>query len=258
MSYQAQKKNPLRPRPLVLLNKRLTKNLKDYAVAATAAGVGMMVLSPSAEAKVVYTPANTVVGGPTAIDLNNDGVTDFSIQEWCCGLHEVLLVVAPTVVGNGIRSVGGSNYSAAAGFFGVPVGPGGQFVTGTSYLGLRMARAGSYGGASTWFSGPWANAQNRYLALKFLINGQVHYGWARLNVSNFIQGGAAVITGYAYETLPNKGLVEGHISGPAKVGGVAAPPEALAPTTNRASLGAMALGVSGLSIWRRDEESILQ
>ncbi|HTS37404.1 MAG TPA: hypothetical protein VMH04_17135 [Candidatus Solibacter sp.] len=243
-----QKQHPFRSRPKAPLSQKLAENLKDYAVAASAAGVGAMMLSASAGATIAYTPANTNVGGPTAIDLNHDGIADFSIQEFCCGQHYVVLAVKPEVFGNQIRPTA-TGFYAACGFFGVPVGPGEKFTPGTSYLGLWMANAGSYGGASSWFLGPWANATNRYLGFKFLINGKVHYGWARLTVKNFNQGGAVTITGYAYETTPQTALKEGILSGPTKESA-----EMLAPVEDRAGLGALALGTSGLAIWRREEE----
>ena len=248
-----EKKNSLPSRPVASLGKRLTKNLKDYASAAAAAGVGMMVLAQTGEAKIVYTPTNTGVGGPTPIDLNNDGFADFTIQQWCCGQHSVILAVKPTIAGNSIRPNGGTSFYAAAGFFGVPVGPGGKFAVGSSYLGLRMATAGSYGGGSQWFIGPWANAVNRYLGMKFQINGQTHYGWARLSVANFIHGGAVVITGYAYETVANRKILEGHVSGPASVSEIIEPNRLTAPGRSAGSLSALALGAPGLSIWRRED-----
>ena len=248
-----EKKSRFQSRPAASLSQKLTKNLKDYAFAASAAGIGVMGMSQPGQAKIVYTPANINVGGPTAIDLNNDGVADFSIQEFCCGAHSVILAVKPSVAGNQIRP-NATSFFAACGFFGVPVGPGEKFTSGTSYLGLRMATAGSYGGESAWFLGPWANAHNRYLGFKFLINGQTHYGWARVSVPNFLDGNAVTITGYAYETTPQMALKEGIVSGPVKAGESA---DLLAPVEDRASLGALAMGAPGVSIWRREEELVL-
>ncbi len=62
------------------LSPKLDRRLLGYAAAASAAGVGMMVLAPSSLAEVVYTPANQTVNGSLAIDLNNDGITDFTLN----------------------------------------------------------------------------------------------------------------------------------------------------------------------------------
>ena len=57
--------------------------------------------------------------------------------------------------------------------------------------------------------GPWVHVTNRYLLLKFTINGKFHYGWARLNVRVPYREFelAVTLTGYAYETIPGKGIV---------------------------------------------------
>ena len=115
----------------------------------------------------MYTPANISITGrdTVAIDLNQDGIID------------------ALVAGNGIRGVGSN---AAAGFFGVPVGPGEKSVRGninSVYGGALMALAGAYGSYS-WSAGPWAHTTNRYLGLRVMLNGQTHHGWARLNVDH--------------------------------------------------------------------------
>ena len=232
----------------VTVNSRLNQRLTAYVAAASAAG-GMLALAPSAEAKVVYTPANTVVTSTTPIDLNHDGIADFTLA-----LHEFqkaqVLLVDPQVTGNSILLGPGG---AAAGFFGVPVGPGEKFGGASQFSyswGVFMARF-SEGYSTVSIGGPWANTTNRYLGLKFTINGQTHFGWARLNVSH----NHVLLTGYAYETTPNKTIIEGHISGPEKAD-MLAPPDLLAPPPQRASLGMLARGADSLAIWRREEESV--
>ena len=122
-------------------------------------------------------------------------------------------------------------------FFGVPIGPGGNFLGGADI----MATIGSTGSG-----GLWANKTNRYMGLKFMINGSHHFGWARLTVVH----GTATITGYAYETIPNKPIIAGKTSGFA-VSNARAADQVLAPFHQRASLGVLALGTNGLNIWRR-------
>jgi hypothetical protein len=56
----------------------------------------------------------------------------------------------------------------------------------------------------------------------------------------------AVLTGYAYETVPGKPIITGKTSGPSEVGAV----ERMQPT-----LGVLAKGSRGLDAWRRDENS---
>jgi hypothetical protein len=73
-----------RVRPTVRLGAELEKSLAAYTMAAMAAGVGMLAVG-SAEAKIVYTPANVPIpvnGGPVVIDLNHDGRTDFVVSNF--------------------------------------------------------------------------------------------------------------------------------------------------------------------------------
>ena len=230
-------------RPTTPVKPKLEKNLAAYFAAAGAAGVGMLALIQSAEAKVVYTAANITVTNSTTIDLNHDGIADFSFEFWAPGWHSVYLDAAPLVNGNAVRGVG--NSSAACGFLGVPVGPGEKFIANSYYgHGARMAAFFSNGSMTNSF-GPWADVTNRYLGFKFLINGQTHYGWARLSVSAHVRN--VLLTGYAYETIPNKSILEGHTSGPEKAA-------LLTPASQPATLGMLARGTDGLAIWRRNEE----
>ena len=58
------------------------------------------------------------------------------------------------------------------------------------------------------------DVKNRYLGFKFQIKGKIHYGWARLNVTGSGLGTiVATMTGYAYETIPNKAIVAGRTKG---------------------------------------------
>jgi hypothetical protein len=231
-----------RSRSAAPLDAKLDKKLLAYVAVGAAAVTGS---AQFAESKVIYTPANTVIeGGATVgIDLNNDGVVDFNLVRCFCGAHSTWLFAKPAAAGNGIRPV--DSFGAAAGFFGVPVGPGEKFSNiGSAYSGF-MADQGSYGGTGGWFQGPWANAKNRYLGLKFLVNNQVHYGWARLTVTSLFENGA-VLTGYAYESTPNTAIKEGYVGGPVES------EESEAEYSPQAStLGSLARGAETLQPWRR-------
>jgi hypothetical protein len=99
------------------------------------------------------------------------------------------------------------------------------------------------------FFGNWSgNPPNRYLGVKFLIHGAVHYGWIRLTV-NFLDRGlrSATITAYAYETVANKTIVAGHVQSSASQSSAQQ-----LPNRDELSLGMLALGADGLTLWRRD------
>ena len=103
---------------------------------------------------------------------------------------------------------------------------------------------------------PWKSGTpaKPYLGVKFLDKeGALHYGWVRVT-NNFV---FATITGYAYETIPNKPILAGAIN---ETGDEASLLEPSRSTTSKgaqsASLGYLALGSVGLSAWRREDEVI--
>jgi len=102
-------------------------------------------------------------------------------------------------------------------------------------------------------SGNWINVTNRYLGLKFLIKGKVHYGWARLNVTVVQSKLTVILTGYAYETITGRSIIAGRTKGPAEDRNDLGPASLTAPTWKPATLGALALGAPGLTICRREE-----
>mgnify|MGYP003109825248 CR=1 FL=1 len=52
----------------------------------------------------------------------------------------------------------------------------------------------------------WKENIDNYLGLRFFINGNTHYGWARVNVTSVTQW---VIKDYAYNATPNKPILAG-------------------------------------------------
>ena len=229
-----------RLRQVAKVNPRLDKNLAAYMLAAGAAGVSLLAAQP-AEAEIVYTPAHIAIGPRSSIelDLNHDGVNDFLVSRWLYG-NGSHLTIDQQAPANGILAHG------AALPAGVRIGPKGAFVAYAS-----MASDVTISGES-FSDGPWKNATNRYLGLKFSVNGETHYGWARLTVT--AKGEiVATLTGYAYESVPNKPILAGEMSGPVATSTVG-PKETFAPSDRSATLGMLARGEDALAIWRRDEE----
>src|SRR5262249_46978262 len=119
--------------------------------------------------------------------------------------------------------------------------------------------------------GPWLGVTNRYLGLKFMIHGKTHFGWARLTVtvSHKIFGKRFIrteLTGYAYETIPNKPIIAGRTKGPEDefpdgpqlespddLGSGAFVISPISEDSQAASLGVLALGAKGIPLWRRKE-----
>jgi hypothetical protein len=61
--------------------------------------------------------------------------------------------------------------------------------------------------------GTWGNVSTHYLGLSFQIDGETHYGWARLNVTVTRDSIKGTVTGYAYETVPGMPISTGQTTG---------------------------------------------
>jgi hypothetical protein len=242
-----------------ILSETLDQRLKMYSLAAAAAGVSLLALAQPADAEVVITRKTIEIGSvPISIDINGDGVADFQFQITSISSYRVGFFVTA-----GVRPLAGGEVVGEPGFFrpqssyasalvrGAEIGPsvhfgskGGAIIEGIvfpdcTYLMLTC-------GPFSVLFGDWGNVSNRYLGVKFLINGETHFGWVRLTV----KGVAVQINGYAYETTPNKPIL------------AVLPPEdpsddSDTPQTGRnispPFLGMLALSSNGLALWRREE-----
>jgi hypothetical protein len=238
------------------------QRLNMHAIAASAAGVGMLALTQAAEAKIVYTPTHKriTINSPGYLDLNHDGIRDFvlyhSYGHGTSTTNDVMRAgydsgnsgnrVAATLSSKGYR-----NFARAL-RAGVSIGPTMKFPKRPGATMGELIIFNSKG--TTQFSGRWANGgkgvMGRYLGLKFYIRGKVHYGWARLTVTVNRCCFSETLTGYAYETMPGKAILAGATKGPDD----AEPSASLNPRTPEpATLGMLAVGAPGLSIWRREE-----
>ena len=72
-----------RPRASSKLSDSVHHQLSMYALAASAAGVGVVALSQPADAKIIYTPTHSRItpNHTIAVDLNHDGKIDFNIKD---------------------------------------------------------------------------------------------------------------------------------------------------------------------------------
>jgi hypothetical protein len=100
--------------------------------------------------------------------------------------------------------------------------------------------------------GTWPSGASRYLGLQFSVNGEAHFGWARLNVTCENLHVIATLTGYAYETVANKAIVAGETKGADEEAG-AVLEDSVSEPARKATLGLLALGSQSLLIFRREE-----
>ena len=251
------------PRKTANLSESVRQRLNMYVLVASAAGGGVLASPQSAGAKIVYTPAdiNITPHHTVPLDLNHDGTKDFSFSNTSYSDGKTFiadLLVSPLRSQNKIWGRGATFAPALCA--GVRIGPAGLFSRpGAKRMGGYFAY--NYNGKSSHgYFGPWANGgkgvRNRYLGLKFIIKGTVHFGWARLTVSMKKPRIFGKLTGYAYETVPGKSIVAGETKG-LDITNIKAPNASLtAPTPGLPMLGLLAGGAPMLSIWRRKETAL--
>jgi hypothetical protein len=184
----------------------LEKRMAAYA-AIGVAGACLLSASPDAEAKVIYTATNVVIDQGTTFDLdvNQDGIVDFVFSNGGSTFIQLFGVIpqahANAVVDEGFcisSNLQPRNAPAAL--------PSGQQIG--KQLNFRP-----YGQCMRSFvyydtQGHWQHVTNKYLGLAMRIDGQIHFGWARLSTSGVLNF-RAVLTGYAYETEAGKPIVAG-------------------------------------------------
>ena len=201
------------------LSGSLHHRLNLYALAATAAGVGALALAQPAQAEIVYTPAHKKLhlNHNFFLDLNHDGVNDFKFFMKAGETYSSHGCTAKMLLYRVNRGNGAAAKTSSGDFFasalkaGVHIGKSQYF---PNQLGEPMAVENEYFDNGS-YGGPWASSgrpvNHRYLGLKFVFGGRVHYGWARFNVwmhalSLIDCTVSATLTGYAYETIPNKAI----------------------------------------------------
>jgi hypothetical protein len=209
----------------------LNRQLNTYALVASAAGVSMLALTRTSEAKVVYTETHQVTRAhlPLYIDLNHDGIKDFLLRTtYYAGTSYFKLGLDASGYRNINNVVAGRRFSRSGYFFsaasalpaGAQIGPKRKFPVQHPFMAVELfnrVHTSQYSDAGPW-AGKGKGIRNRYLGLKFVVHGEVHYGWARLSVTlghhRQYDDVIGTLTGYAYETIPNKAIIAGQTNGP--------------------------------------------
>jgi hypothetical protein len=238
---------------------------------ATILAVGLLALARPTVAKIIHTRVNVKIPANSRyhLDLTNDGPTDFTIS--------TLYANGPGPVFNESVDETPSSGNGAEGsppaelIEGDQIGPSQTFYGGTG----TMARsAQSLMGSS--LSGNWINKgccggsccdpsiSSGYLGLSFQINGETHYGWARLTVSlrtKKDQTNQVLVTlvNYAYETTANMPINAGQTTdsedNSALSPDAALPAASITNPTQAVALGTLALGAQEVPLWRRKESA---
>jgi hypothetical protein len=181
-------------------------------------------LAIPATAEVVYTQVNASfsVGGYYAIDLNHDGVADFSLRspilQGLCqsGDQDLWSLTVTPASGNSVAVMSGQPNSGLAAALpnNVAVNATEVYSTATSVMAeLQWGYCGSYS------LGQWWGIPSGYLALQFRApDGTIHYGWAKVSTAAYVDRygvvhSTTVVWGYAYETIAGQAIMTGQTSG---------------------------------------------
>jgi hypothetical protein len=244
----------VQPRREAPLSRSAYQQLNVYALAAGAAGVGVLALAQPANAEIIYTPIHRSILGPKGffgLDLNHDGTIDFGIT------NTTYFNTDQAFSNLFVKAQAGNLVAGTFVYFGFP--PNARAFKSGSQIGPSerffkdSAKLVSYyvGGGGSSAHGNWIDVGNRYLGLAFQIDGHTHFGWARLSVHIENQGLRikAVLNGFAYETEPDTPIIAGATSGTYEgaEGADAAPAR---ETPKRPTLGMLASGAVALQKWR--------
>lgn len=164
-------------------------------------------ISQLTNAQVIYTdviPDSIKSNNSTlTIDLDNNGTGDFLIESQIISSLGYVSLKAG-VLGTSNAVIGYPSTSAAYALnYGDTISPNSNTwkVMGTA----NQQMAGYAGGTA---GGDWPGVGDRYLGFKFFIGSDIHYGWARMNVSS--TSVMYTLYDYAYESTANTMILAGH------------------------------------------------
>ncbi len=245
---------------------RVRQHLNSYALAASAAGVAALACSVPANCAPICKNVFVKLVGTDTYALNPGGqlVAPFNLAETNkeVSSQSMTLWIRGFLTPNsaGAKALLSKGYPAALAA-GATIGPGGDFGNGKSY-GMLFTYGPANGGTYRHHLGNLRLGQFNYLGFKFSLSGENHYGWVRLEV-RVTPGETMQIWKYGYETTANTAIKAGQCSSEAsrhvrpgskeRAGSVSPSGPSATPAPQPATVGMLALGSQGLSLWRRKE-----
>ena len=194
------------------MNKDLQKRLGKYTAAAAA-----LVGATGANAQIVYTDVNPDFAHPGneigyGLDLNNDANFDFALfsadTTLASGNRIRYTVVAPygtAAASNAIAGEAPSGYDYA-----LALNNGDMIDNTLNWIAATNTMAYNANSANP-YNENWNGVTDKYLGLKFVVAGNTHYGWARLDV--LAVADIWTLKDYAFNASPNTGLTAGQMTG---------------------------------------------
>ncbi|MBL6964177.1 MAG: T9SS type A sorting domain-containing protein [Bacteroidetes bacterium] len=192
--------------------KSFESKLKTY----TSVAAGVVASAGIANAQIVYTdidPDIMISDSSYLIDLNNDANADFRlIHLYYYYSNSILNAIGleglniNEALGDTILSTSYSYVSFYPAMLNAndDISENKQVWYYSSYA--LMYYNGVYG-SYTFKGGNWKSTTDKFLGLRFKMDGKWHYGWARIDIT--AKGEAFIIKDYAYESYPEKHILAG-------------------------------------------------
>ncbi len=189
------------------MKKQLLKEFCAFIVIA-------VMFSVSANAQIVYTDVNpdetiNTNGGVYALDLNNDGLTDYTIT-FTTTIFASKTNKFITITPLGANKVGTDYIYPSA----LPLN---TLIDSSSFTWLGSANQHLI--SRLWFQPPnqqpalwqyrgnWNGVSNKYIPLQLDLGSQNIYGWARLDAAT--DAASFTVKDYAYNSIPNQSILAG-------------------------------------------------
>lgn len=192
------------------MKKNLHSRISKYTAVA-----GAVVSAAGAQAQVVYTDVNPDYSHDAPqnngfaaypLDLNNDQTVDFVVASRDTvtpNAHVRLTFAAPYGAGNAVAGETPSAYDYALALdINTMVDSTLNWIAATNTMAYNVDSANPY-------NENWNGVTDKYLGLQFVVGGNTHYGWARLD--SYAIGDSIVVKDYAYEATPNVGIMTGNM-----------------------------------------------
>ena len=192
------------------MKKNLHSRISKYTAVA-----GAVVSAAGAQAQVVYTDVNPDYSHDAPqnngfaeylLDLNNDQTIDFVVASKDTvtpNAHVRFTFAAPYGAGNAVAGETPSAYDYALALdINTMVDSTLNWIAATNTMAYNADSANPY-------NENWNGVTDKYLGLQFVVGGNTHYGWARLD--SYAIGDSIVLKDYAYEATPNVGIMTGNM-----------------------------------------------
>ncbi len=192
------------------MKENLQKRIAKYTAVA-----GAVVAATGANAQIVYTDVNPdythdadSLGAFSIypLDLNNDATVDFLVASrdttTANGRVRVSLAV-PYGAGNAVAGETPTAYDYA-----LALDINSMVDTTLNWIAASNTMAYNVDGANP-YNENWNGVTDKYLGLKFVVAGNTHFGWARLDVDALAD--LIVVKDYAYNATPGVGIMTGNM-----------------------------------------------